>query len=125
VAGAEALGGEGVSLLPHERIAARLTANHIQDGRAYEGYLYVTSQRIVHVPWPASEARGARPFDIPLTEVAKADAAPRGTNWRDGSWRRRLRVTVTSRDTELFVVWRVGRAVELVERMRREAASAG
>src|ERR1019366_1006586 len=87
------MGRPGVSLLPHERVAARLTGNHIRDGKAYEGYLYVTSKRLVYVPWSAAQFRGAVPFDISLAEVTGADTAPGGTNWRDGSWRRRLRVT--------------------------------
>jgi hypothetical protein len=59
-----------------------------------------------------------------LAEVAGVDAAPRGTNWRDGSLRRRLRITMKSGYTELFVVWRVGKSAELIERVRK-AASAG
>jgi hypothetical protein len=115
------MGGPGLSLFPGERVSARLVGNHIRDGRVYEGYLYVTFQRLVHVPWTAAQARGAVPFDIPLTDVAQADAAPRGTNWRDGSWRRRLRITRSSGGTELFVVWRVRHAIGLVERAREEA----
>ena len=61
--------------------------------------------------------RGAVPFDIPLTDVRGADVAPRGANWRDGSRRQRLRVTKTSGDCELFVVWRPDKAAELVERV--------
>jgi hypothetical protein len=114
-------------LLPGERVVARLLANYVPAaGRpGYEGHLYVTSQRLLHVPLPASKGRGATPFAIPLAGVAGVDAAPRGTNWRDGSWRRRLRITMTAGDALLFVVWRVGKSVELVERLRREAASAG
>jgi hypothetical protein len=115
------VGGSGVSLLPHERVAGKVTGNHIRDGKAYEGYLYVTSKRLVYVPWSASQVRGAVPFAIPLTEVTGADSAPRGTNWRDGSWRRRLRITKSSGGTELFVVWRVRHAIGLVERARQEA----
>jgi hypothetical protein len=115
------MGKPGVSLLLGERVSARLVGNHIRDGRAYEGYLYVTSQRLVHVPWSAAQARGAVQFDIPLTDVAQADAAPRGTNWRDGSWRRRLRITRLSGGTELFVVWRVRHAIGIVDRARQEA----
>ena len=121
----EVPGERGISLLPDERVAARLVANHMGDGRGgHEGYLYVTSKRIIHRPWPAAVTRGARPFAIPLAEVTGADVAPRGTRWRDGSLRRRLRITRKSGDTELFVVWRAGKSVELVERMRK-AASAG
>lgn len=122
MAAAEVPGEQSVSMLPGERVSARLVANHIRDGRAFEGYLYVTSLRLVHVPWSASVYRGAWTFDIPLAEVAGADMCPRGSNWRDGSWRRRLRITRSSGDTELFVVWRVRHAVELVERARREAS---
>jgi hypothetical protein len=117
------IGRPGVSPLLGERVSARLVGNHIRDGRAYEGYLYVTSQRLVHVPWSAAQARGAVQFDIPLTDLAQADAAPRGINWRDGSWRR-LRITRSSGDTELFVVWRVRHAIGIVDRAR-EGADAG
>ena len=118
--GAEATEGERpVSLLPGEQMSARLLCNHVRDGRAYDGYLYVTTQRLVYVPWPAGEVRGAKPFAIPLTEVSGTDVAPRGTNFRDGSWRRRLRVTRSSGDVELFVVWRAQKAAELIERVRQ------
>jgi hypothetical protein len=64
----------------------------------------VTSLRLVHVPWSASAFRGASSFGIPLGEVAEVDMSPRESNWRDGSWRRRLRITRSSGDIELFVV---------------------
>lgn len=51
------IGRSGVSLLPRERVVARLMANHIRDDTYYEGYLYVTSQRLVHIPWSAARAR--------------------------------------------------------------------
>jgi hypothetical protein len=112
----------GVSLLPHERVAGKVTGNHIRDGKAYDGALYVTSKRLVYVPWTAAQLRGAVSFAIPLTEVTGADTAPRGTNWRDGSWWwPRLRITKSSGDTELFVLWRVRHAIGLVERARKEA----
>jgi hypothetical protein len=121
MAGQEVAGGQRISLLPGERVVTRLVANHIHNGRGYERYLYVTSRRLVHVPWAASETRGARPFGIALAEVTRVDAAPRGTKWRDGSLRRRLRVTGASGEAELFVVWRVGKAIQLIERARGEA----
>jgi hypothetical protein len=61
-----------------------------------------------------AKARGAAPLSIPLAQVAGTDVAPRGPNWRDGSWRRRLRVTTSSGDAELFVVWRARKAAELI-----------
>lgn len=100
-----------------------MQSNHIRNGRPYDGYLYVTTQRLVYIPWPAGEVRGAVPFDIPLADVAQAEMAPRGTNWRDGSWRRRLRITKSSGDRELFVVWKVRRAVELIEQARQPPVS--
>jgi hypothetical protein len=108
-----------VPLLPDERVTAKLLCNHIQDGRAYDGALYVTTQRLVYVPWPAGEVRGAKPFAVPLAEISVADVAPRGKTFRDGSWRRRLRVTKSSGDVELFVVWRAEKAAELIERARQ------
>jgi hypothetical protein len=102
-----------------ERLLSRCTANHIRDGRAYEGYLYVTTVGLIFAPWSASAARGAVPFDLPLDEVAGADVAPRGSNWRDGSWRRRLRVTRTSGVAELFVVWQAPKVAALIEQALR------
>lgn len=117
-------GLEGIPLLPDERIRARLTANHVIPGRTgYEGYLYLTTLRLIHRPWPAAESRGAVPFYILWSDVARADAAPRGGRWRDGAIRRRLRITLTSGEAELFIVWRVSKSVELAERVRREAAT--
>lgn len=80
VAGVKVPGERSVSLLSGERVSATWTANRIRDGRAYEGYLYVTSQRLVHVPWPASAFRGAEPFGMPLAEVAGADMSSRGSS---------------------------------------------
>lgn len=111
-----------VSLPPGERICDRLTANHVRDGRVFDGHLYVTTGRLVFVPWEAAVRRGALPFDIPLTDVRGADVAPRSSNWRDGSRRQRLRVTKTSGECELFVVWRPEKAAELVERALNGAA---
>jgi hypothetical protein len=119
VDGEAAAGGRTVSLLPDERVSARLLTNHVRDGRTFDGYLYVTTQRLVFVPWPAGEVRGATLFDIPLAEVSGADVAPRGRKWRDGSLRRRLRVTRSSGDAELFVVWHAQKAAELIERVRQ------
>ena len=110
------VGKNTVSLLPDERVLAKLQCNHIQGGRSYEGSLYVTSQRLVYIPWPASETRGARHFEILLAEVSGVSVAPRGSNWRDGSWRRRLQVTRSPGAAELFVVWRPGKAAGLIER---------
>lgn len=104
-----------VSLPASERICDRLTVNHVRDGRVFDGYLYVTTGRLVFVPWEAAVRRGAVPFDILLTDVRGADVAPRGASWRDGSRRQRLRVTKTSGDCELFVVWRPEKAAGLVE----------
>jgi hypothetical protein len=117
-------GVEGIPLLSGEHVAARLTANNVKPGRSgYEGYLFLTTLRLVHRPWPAAESRGAVPFYILWSDVAGADVAPRGRGWRDGSIRRRLRITLTSGEAEFFVVWRVSKSVELVERVRRGAVS--
>lgn len=110
--------GGALSLLRGERVRGRLLVNHIRDGRPFDGYLYVTTQRLVFVPWAAAAVRGAQPFDIPLAEVSLADVAPRGKNWRDGSLRRRLRVTRSSGNVDLFVVWHPQKAVDLIEEAR-------
>jgi hypothetical protein len=124
MASVHAGGAGGIPLLPGEHVAARLTANNVKSGRGcYEGYLFLTTLRLVHRPWPAAESRGAVPFYILWSDVAGADAAPRGRGWRDGSIRRRLRIALTSGEAELFVVWRVNKSVGLVERVRREAGN--
>ena len=89
-------GVEGISLLPGKHVAARLTANNLKSCHSgYEGYLFLTTLRLVHRPWPAAESRGAVPFYILWSDVAGADVAPRGRGWSDGSIRRRLRITLT------------------------------
>ena len=114
-----AAGASRILLEAGERVAARYLTNHIRNGRPYDGCLYVTTQRLAYVPWPAAGTRGATPFSIPLAEVSGADVAPRGTNWRDGSWRRRLRVTRSSGDAELFVVWHARKTADLIEQARQ------
>jgi len=118
VRGEAGAGGRAVSLFPGEQVRDRLVANHVREGRVYEGFLFVTTQRLAFAPWPAAEKRGARPFVIPYTEVSGVDVAPRGTGWRDGSRRHRLQVTRSSGDAELFVVTRPEKAVDLIERAR-------
>ena len=58
-------GAEGIPLVPGEQVVARLTANSVKPGRSgYEGYLFLTTLRLVHRPWPAAESRGAVPFCV-------------------------------------------------------------
>lgn len=111
--------GQNVSLLPGEQKRERIVANHVQDGRAYEGNLHITSQRLIFAPWPASRARGGGPATVRLSEISEVDVAPRGSNRLDGSLRRRLRVTKSSGEIELFVVWRPQKAVDLINECRR------
>jgi hypothetical protein len=120
----DAATGEPVmSLRPGERVCRRLLANHLRDRRPYDGYLYVTTDRLVWEPWPLAQSQGAVPFDIPLPEVRLADVAERGSTWRerwhDKSLRNRLRITRLSGDAELFVVWHPQEAADLVEEVRR------
>ncbi len=113
-------------LRPGERVRERLVANHIRDLRPYDGYLYVTTERLVWLPWPAAQKRGAVSFDIPLPEVRLADVAGRGPTWRerwhDRSLRDRLRITRFSGAAELFVVWHPHKTADLVEQIRRGIA---
>ena len=101
-------------------------ANHIRDRRPYDGYLYVTTERLVWVPWPLAQTQGAVSFEIPLPEVRVADVAERGSTWRerwhDKSLRDRLRITRLSGEAELFVVWHPQKAADLVEQVRRGIA---
>lgn len=100
-----------------------LLATHVRDLKPYDGHLYVTTERLVWVPWQSAVTRGAVPFVIPLPEVHAADVAERGSTrgerWRDKSLRRRLRVTKLSGQDELFVVWRPQEAADLVNRARQ------
>ena len=121
--GEDAVTGEPVmSLRPGERVCERLVANHMRDRRPYDGYLYVTTDRLVWQPWPVAQKQGAVSFDIPLPEVRVADVAERGSTWRerwhDKSLRDRLRITRLSGESELFVVWHPHKAAELVEQAR-------
>ena len=76
----------------------------------------VTSLRLVFVPVAASQANGGARWEVPLAEVTGADVAQRGWSAGNGSWRRRLRVRTMPGDVEYFVVWRPGKAADLVER---------
>jgi hypothetical protein len=113
-------------LRPGERVRERLVANHFRDRRPYDGYLYVTTERLVWVPWPLAQKQGAVSFDIPLPEVRVADVAERGSTWRerwhDKSLRDRLQITRLSGQAELFVVWHPQKAADLVEQVRRGIA---
>jgi hypothetical protein len=69
-----------------EQVIERLACNCIQAGNPFEGRLRVTERRRpVYLPKPVSVRRGAKPFDIPLEDVAEADVAPRGFNLNDKS----------------------------------------
>jgi hypothetical protein len=118
----DAAPGERVTFLrPGERVCERLLANHVRDRRPYDGYLYVTTERLVWMPWPLAQKQGAVPFDIPRPEVRMADVAERGSTWRerwhDKSLRDRLRITRLSGEAELFVVWHPHKAADLVEQV--------
>lgn len=116
------LRSKGVELFPDETICARLTVNSFQVGkRLGGGHLVVTNRRLVFVPITLAEANGAFRFDIPLNEVTSVDVAPRGWHASDGSWRRRLRVTVRSGDDTFFVSWQPKKAAHLIERARLSA----
>jgi hypothetical protein len=101
-----------------EQVIGRLVANHIQDGRAIEGRLYLTSQRLMFVPWPAGVARGGISCSIPWANFAGAGVAERGSGARDGSLRRRLRVTTVSGQAEFYVVWRPEKVARQIEDAR-------
>jgi hypothetical protein len=123
----DAATGEHMTFLrPGERVCERLVANHVRDRRPYDGYLYVTTERLVWVPWPLAQSQGAVSFDIALPEVRVADVAERGSTWRerwhDKSLRDRLRITRLSGEAELFVVWHPHKAADLVEQARQGIA---
>jgi hypothetical protein len=123
----DAATGEPVmSLRAGERVCERLVANHMRDRRPYDGYLYVTTDRLVWQPWPLAQTQGALSFDIPLPEVRVADVAERGSTWRerwhDKSLRNRLRITRLSGEAELFVVWHPQKVADLVEQVRQGIA---
>jgi len=57
--GEDAAAGEPVmSPRPGERVCDRLVANHMRDRRPYDGYLYVTTDRLVWQPWPLAQKQG-------------------------------------------------------------------
>ncbi|HUB40555.1 MAG TPA: hypothetical protein VMA72_17040 [Streptosporangiaceae bacterium] len=125
--GEDALTGEPVmDLRAGERVCERLVANHVRDRRPYDGHLYVTTDRLVWLPWPFAQRQGAVSFDIPLAEVLQADVAERGSTWRerwhDRSLRERLRITRLSGEVEPFVVWHPHKAAELVDQARQGIA---
>jgi len=97
-----------------ERLVGKYPTNHVQGGLGRGGQLLLTSERVVFAPVSGSAARGARPWQLDLHDIFKADVAPRGSNPLDGSLRRRLRVTDTSGHPDYFVVWHPGKVAGAV-----------
>jgi hypothetical protein len=86
-----------------------------------EGYLYMTSYRLMFVPWPASVAHGGVSSSIPWSDFAAAGVSKRGSDDQGRSHRSRLRVTRASGQAELYVVWRPAKAVTMIEEARRDS----
>jgi hypothetical protein len=97
-----------------EQLVRRLLVNHVQNGRAYGGYLRVTSERLCFTPFQDPQERGAECTEIALTKVVSADVAPRGFGLRNAALRHRLRVNLSSGDMHYFVVWRPGKVADLL-----------
>ncbi len=115
-------GGESaITLRSDEQVHAKLQANHIVGRVGFEGNIYLTSERLVFVPWPASRSRGGVSFEFALADISAADVAPRGSRYSE--WRRRLRIRRSSGEVDLFVVWRPEKAAELVQESIRGAAN--
>lgn len=97
-----------------EQLVRRFLANHVQNGRAYGGYLYITTERLCFTPFQVPQERGAERAAIALTEIANADVAPRGFGLRDAALRHRLRVNLSTGGMYYFVVSRPGKVADLV-----------
>lgn len=102
------------TMLTGEQLVRRFLVNHVQHGRAYGGYLYVTSERLWFAPDLLPQERGAEPTGIALAEIANADVAPRGWGLRDAALRHRLRVNLSSGVVHYFVVSRPKDVADLV-----------
>lgn len=103
-----------LTLRDGEYVIGDFFANHLQGDRGYGGRLFITNERLIFVPVAASRSRGGEHSEIELGQVSVADVAPRGANPRDGSLRRRLRVTTFSDHPEYFVVWRPRKLTNLL-----------
>jgi hypothetical protein len=97
-----------------EQLVRRLLVNHVQNGRAFGGYLYVTSERLWFTPFQVPQERGAECTEIALTEIANADIALRVFGLRDAALRHRLRVNLSSGGMHYFVVSHPGKVADLV-----------
>jgi hypothetical protein len=109
--------GPKISMLPGETLLESIRANRTQGGRAVGGHLYLTDRRLVFLPHRIDAATGGDQWEVSLSAVSLADVAPRGSNFFDGSMRRRLRLT-TADSTENFVVSNVGEVASRIEQAR-------
>lgn len=89
-----------------ENLVGSYFANHVQTPeQGYGGRLYITSERLVFIPFDSSAGRGGARYETELSQVTRADVAPRAWGARGGAWRRRLRVSTSVGDAQYFVVW--------------------
>jgi hypothetical protein len=109
---------QDIRLRPGEDVRARIAANAVQRGRTFGGQLYLTNKRLIFMPNPYGQSRGATRFETRLKEIAQLDLAARGWTIWDGSWRRRLSVTTRTGAIVYFIAWRPRQVLDLIERAR-------
>ena len=93
------------------------TANRTQDGQNFGGHLVATRTRISFAPTPTNQWFGGEAWSADLASVREVGAMPRTWNRRDGGLRTRLRIAMSDGPDQLFVVWRVKRAVAVLSEL--------
>jgi hypothetical protein len=97
-----------------EAIIDRWAANHTRDGVAVGGRLWLTTRRLAFLPIGfETKVMEREVWTCRLAAVTDVGAAPRGRSPWSGAWRRRLSVRHGTA-TDLFVVNRVGKKVEVI-----------
>jgi len=92
----------------HEQVQWSALANHTQGPlRSISGRVYLTNQRLLFCPNRLDHSLGSRNWAVDLQEIAGVDRHPRGGDVMSilgGGGRDRLRVTLRSGPSELFIV---------------------
>lgn len=110
---------KSVEAQPQEQVVWSQGANRVQpSGRAVGGKLFLTNHRLVFCPHWVDGAIGGKTWDAPLATVAAVGTAPKGG--KRGGLRERLRIELSGREEELFVVNRLADVVSRLDAARQE-----
>lgn len=101
----------------NEILQAQLYANHVQNGRAVGGRLYITSQRLVFEPSRMEQLLRGKSWEMQRSDLVETGTRGRGWDILAGGLRRsRLVIDRRSGPSEVFVVSHADQMEELLGR---------